>query len=123
MLIKKFVIYYKTLGKADRTCREYEKEIKYFAKFLDSRYQNSGLTLEELLICVDKSDAYAYTAHCLVELKNSSATRARKISALRMFYKFLIQGDYISSNPFESIDRPKIPRTLWVEDANKRLVD
>jgi|BioPla2DNA2_1021312.scaffolds.fasta_scaffold00226_55 integrase/recombinase XerD len=114
MLIDNFVLYYATLGKSARTGQEYKKEIKYFARFLALRYPNSGLSDTELLICADKSDAYAYMACCLTELNNSNEARARKVSALRMFYRYLIKTDHVSINPFDSVDRPKISRKLPV---------
>lgn len=124
-LIDDFVTYYQTLGKAVRTGTEYAKEILYFAKFLQSSYPNAGLKLDELLMVADKTDAYAYMTKCLDKC-NSTATRARKVSSLRQFYKYLLKQDLVSTNIFEVIDRPKVthslPTFLSLDDAKKLIL-
>lgn len=123
-LIEQFVTYYLQAGKAERTASEYAKEIFYFSRFLSSKYSDCHFSSDELLICAGKDDAYAYMVHCL-NRKNSNQTRARKVSALRQFYRFLIKIDCVSSNPFESVDRPHVSRSLPaflnLDDA-KRLI-
>lgn len=41
---------------------------------------------------------------------NSPVTRARKLSCLRSFFKFLAREDLITLNPLDGIDSPKIPQ-------------
>ena len=78
------------LGRSQRTVTEYCKEIRAFARWLAPDLDPS----ESLPLAV-RSDVNAYLAHCL-EIGNSASTRARKISALRMFYNFLFEYHRIS---------------------------
>ena len=52
-------------------------------------------------------------------------TKARKIYALKRFYKFLLSEKLISSNPLDKIDIPKseetLSITLSIEQINKIL--
>ena len=55
----------------------------------------------------------------------AATTQARKLSALRQFFKFLLLEEYISTDPTHIIDSPKqakpLPKTLSVEDVLKLL--
>ena len=48
----------------------------------------------------------------LHEKKNNSATISRKISALRSFYKYLVNQSYLMNNPFLSVKLPKKEKKL-----------
>ena len=48
----------------------------------------------------------------LNEKKNNSATISRKISALRSFYKYLVNQSYLLNNPFLSVKLPKKEKKL-----------
>ena len=48
----------------------------------------------------------------LNEKKNNSATISRKISALRSFYKYLVNQSYLMNNPFLSVKLPKKEKKL-----------
>lgn len=120
MLIDDFVTYYQNAGKAERTAREYAKEISYFSRFLSSIYPDSGMAQDELLCCASEQDAYAYMTQCLAS-GNSNQTRARKVSALRQFYRYLHRVHLVTENIFEPIDRPRVshslPSFLSLDDA------
>jgi integrase/recombinase XerD len=57
--------------------------------------------------------------------EKTDRTLARNLTTLRMFYDFLIQKNYISKNPMDEIDGPKIgkylPEVLTVEEVDKLL--
>ena len=121
-MINAFFTYYLNLGRSTRTAEEYKKEIDLYVDYLSKIYP--GLNQEELILLTDKHDAYAYLTYCL-EKGNSAATRARKISALRQFYRFLVSRDITDNNPFYHLDRPKVPRSLPVFlslDDTKKLI-
>lgn len=77
------------LGRSKRTVTEYRKEIRAFARWLAPDLDPS----ESLPLAV-RSDVNDYIAHCL-ESGNSASTRARKISAIRMFYNYLAEQGVI----------------------------
>lgn len=61
--------------------------------------------------------------HTLSGLK--AASRARQLSAIRTFHKYLLNEEYCDSNPAEMIDSPKLgrklPGTLTVDEMKKLL--
>lgn len=116
-----FSDHFKALGKSDRTAIEYTKEARYFARFIR---QGTDLSDEDLLILATKDDAYQYSLEC-AKRDLSKATLARKISSLRSFYSFLLEFGFVSSNPFQSVHRPKVSRSLPIYlslDDARRLI-
>lgn len=61
--------------------------------------------------------------HTLSGLK--AASKARQLSAIRTFHKYLLNEEYCDSNPAEMIDAPKLgrklPGTLTVDEMKKIL--
>lgn len=57
----------------------------------------------------------------------SARSIARKISAIKQFYKFLISENVIETNPAQMIDLPKLgrslPKTLTVEEIKQLIKD
>lgn len=118
MLIDSFIRYFSAvLGRADRTCTEYAKEIGYFASWLEP-----DLPPDDVLLLATRSDVRRYIESCS---DRSNATRARKISTLRTFYSWMVDSGLRQDNPVAGMPRPKITRSLPVylslEDA-KALV-
>ena len=62
----------------------------------------------------------------LMEEGPSTKTTARNLSAIKMFYKFLVNENYVGENPTMKIDSPKtwvrLPDTLSLEEV-ERLLD
>lgn len=71
---------------------------------------------------IDSDDIRKYIKQ---ESNIAEKSLARKLSSLRTFYDFLVKKDYISSNPMDGIDGPKIgkylPDVLTVEEVEKLL--
>ena len=117
--MREFIEYMRTeKRKAENTLIAYERDLAAFEKFLKSR------GAKELNDC-DGSDAVAY----VMELSNdnkSKATINRKVSALRMYYEYLITKGVISENPFTRIKAIKTDKRqidyLTIEEA-ARLMD
>jgi integrase/recombinase XerD len=81
-------------GAAKHTITSYEKDLRDFLKYLTPKEPQSA-TPEDL-------SAYLQT------LKDfSSASIARKISALRQFYNFLQEENFITTNPSKTLSSPK----------------
>jgi integrase/recombinase XerC len=106
------------------TCRCYQRDLEEFENFLRS----SGLFLTtEGAIEIEKADRIAirkYLSFLHRRIKKSSI--ARKVSALRSFYKFLMREQLVSSNPAKMVSTPKtekpLPTALTVDEAF-RLVE
>ncbi len=107
MLINDFIIYFSAvLGRADRTCQEYAKEIRYFAAWLEP-----DMPQDDVLKLATRHDIRRYVESCS---NLSAATRARKISTLRTFYAWCVANGHRPDNPVAGMPRPKITRSLPV---------
>ena len=104
--------------KAANTLIAYERDLKAFEKFLAGRGTDS---LEK---CTD-NDAISYVLQLSNENK-SKPTINRKVSALRMYYEYLITKGIISENPFTRIKAIKTDKRqidyLTIDEA-ARLMD
>jgi len=91
---------------AINTLKGYQKDIEEFEAFL----LNEELA-QSLLDATRERLARHYLSH-LDHRGLSKKTIARKISALRTFYHFLMQNKQIDKNIFEALEIPKIPKKL-----------
>ena len=103
--------------KAANTLIAYERDLTAFEKFLAGR---GTASLEE---CTD-NDAISYVLQLSNENK-SKPTINRKVSALRMYYEYLITKGVISENPFTRIKAIRTDKRqidyLTVEEAAKLM--
>ncbi len=132
-ILRDFLTYNETIkGKSALSVEEYFLDLQTFFKYLLSI---RGLTNETdfekidissvdvaLMKTVTISDLYAFIVYCKNERGNSAATRARKTSTLRIFFKYLsAQIKVIDTNPAELLDAPKVkqslPKHLTLEDS------
>lgn len=129
-----FLIYIENIqGKSKQTANEYYYDIRTFYKFLKIHYGHAsdysnfedipidGITIEDLNN-VDLNLIYEYIYFLNTNRKNSASSRARKISSLRSFYKYLCtKAHLISQNPTIDLDTVKIgkrlPHYLTLEDS------
>ena len=59
------------------------------------------------------SDLYAFLIYCKNERGNLAASRARKTTCLRVFFKYLhLKAHVIDENPAELLETPKIKKSL-----------
>ena len=82
------------------TQRAYEGDIKEFLAFLDRSKPDT----------VDQKVIRAYIAEIYSDLKKSSLSR--KISSIKVFFKFLKKKGYIEENPAVLIRNPRIEKHL-----------
>ena len=67
----------------------------------------------ELIKIITISDLYSFLVFCKDERGNNTATRARKTSTLRIFFKYLsAQTHQLEVNPAEMLESPKIKQSL-----------
>lgn len=102
---------------AENTCESYERDIANFAAHMK-------LSGAESAASVDRADIDDYF-QAERERKMASATRARRLIALRLFYRHLMERKIISENPMEVVERPKkariLPRILSEEEVSEML--
>ena len=101
-------------GLALNTIAAYGKDLELFEKFLDVE----RLTLKQVTTMVLKD--YLFALH---QQKLKATSVARKISCLKNFFKFLVNENFIKSNPATNLQTPKreakIPKFLSEEEIFK----
>jgi site-specific recombinase XerD len=90
-------------GAADRTCRAYAIDIGQFATWCEGQQMGPAEVTPRTL------RRYAAT---LSDRRAVAATVARKLAALRAFYRALREHGEVAQNPADLIPAPKRPRTL-----------
>lgn len=137
-IIKDFLIYLDVIkNKSALTIDEYASDLRIFFKFLKyyrglvpSSVDFDEISIldidEEFVRSVTLNDAYAFLSYCKNERDNQESARARKVSCLRTFFKYLDkQKQIISNNPMEVLDSPRLkkslPKYLTLEQCIKLL--
>ena len=124
------------LNKSPNTVKEYNYDIVNFLKYMKKQYK---LTNEEdlknvkiddfdlsTLKQISLQDIHGYISHMARDLKSTPATRARKISSIRVFFKYLTsKAKLLDSNPAQDLETPKLgrrmPKYLSLEESKKLL--
>ncbi len=103
-------------GAAANTLASYERDLEDACSFLDSR----GVKAIE----AGSEDLRAYLAH-LSRQGFMASSQARRLSALRQFYKFLYAEGLRGDDPTGVLDAPKkarsLPKTLSVDDVSRLI--
>jgi integrase/recombinase XerD len=103
-------------GAARNTLDAYARDLEDLAAFLDG--------LGRPLTTATPGDLAAYVAH-LTDRGFATATRARKISAARQFYRFLMIEGTIEEDPAAGLSGPKLaralPKTLSIAEVERLL--
>ena len=127
------------LNKSPNSIKEYNYDLAMFLKFIKIHF---GLTKEtdfakitikdidiDTIRKIELNDIHAFIAYLAREQKSKSATRARKVSTIRIFFKYLSQkadmNFRIKENPAQNLETPKLdkrlPKYLNLEDSKKLL--
>ena len=133
-VIRDFLTYNETIkGKSSRSVEGYYLDLQSFFRYLliirgnvkkDVEFKDISIASVDLdlIKTVTISDLYAFLVFCKNERGNNSATRARKTSTLRIYFKYLsVQTKQIETNPAELLESPKVkqslPKHLTLEDS------
>lgn len=124
------------LNKSPNTVKEYNYDLNRFLKYI---MKHLKLTNEEDINSIDihnmpidildnltLEDIHSYLFYLSNTYKSKPATRARKASAIRVFFNYLCQKKgLIKNNPALNLETPKIgkrmPRYLSLEESEKLL--
>ena len=115
-------------GYSDHTRRAYRKDLLDFFSFLaESRHAGSARQNRIPIVKLKQIDGILLRGYLgLLHRKNKKTTIARKLSAIRSFFKYLVKRGIISENPAELVLTPKQDKTLPVYlsvDEMFRLLD
>lgn len=96
-----------------RTFMRYIKIVKYSADENDLKnIPVDDITIDDLRT-ITLTDLYSFLSYTSRELDNTAVTRARKVSCLRSFYKYLhTKVKLIDQNPTTELDSPKLVKRL-----------
>lgn len=137
-VIRDFLTYNESIkGKSSATIDEYYLDLLTFFRYIKMQ---RGLAKDaqrfediqiddvdiDLIKTVTLSDIYAFLVFCKNERDNNAATRARKGSTLRTFFKYLTSHMHLlENNPAEMLESPKtkksLPKHLTLEESKKLL--
>ena len=117
-------------GKSRKTVLEYFYDLRCFYRFLNLRtgefncdfnmIEIDNVTID-MLKQVDTDLIYEYSSFLTYDLGNHARTRARKISALKSYFKYLHKNKYLDENPTADLDTVKfekqLPKYFTLEDS------
>lgn len=116
-------------GYSENTCTAYSRDLKEFAAYLAEQNGTTEADMDETLRIgsggdgIDTLRIRAYLG--VLHKKNKKSTVARKLSALRTFFRYLVKHGVVSENPVELVASPKqeqpIPSYLPVDEMFRLL--
>lgn len=148
-VLRDFLIYHETIcGHSKATVDQYYLDLRMFLRFLklDRGLVPRTAELDEISIAdvdisflraVTLTEVYSFLAYLSrdrvkqpnaheLEYGLSANSRARKIAAIRSFFKYLtVKAKLLEENPVQDLDSPKIPKTLphyLTLEESKRLL-
>ena len=116
-------------NRSQKTVFEYSINLREFISFVlidknicSEKNLNLKLCDVEFFRNITLDDAYKYLSYCKNEKNNNSSTRARKVVAIRQFFKYLSDNKQIlENNPMKVLDSPKtkkaLPKYLTLEQS------
>lgn len=122
-------------NKSKNTVKEYNYDLATFLKFIKMHFkltdeknikniEYKDITIETLNK-VKLEDLHAFLAYLTKNYDSKATTRSRKVSSIRVFFKYLTQKKLIAINPAQDLETPKIgkrlPKYLTLDDSKKLL--
>ncbi len=135
--ISSFLSYKRVIqNRSKLTVEEYYNDLRTFFRYIYAirtsgdtsdltKYDISDLDYETISN-VTTEDIYSFLLFEAEDKKNDSASRARKLSAIKSFYKYLtVKSGKLTFNPAKDIESPKkpkqLPKYLSLEESIKLL--
>lgn len=124
------------LNKSPNSVKEYNYDLTNFLKFMMIRFKlTDNDVYEEIDITsfsendlkrITLDDIHAYVSHLAINNRSKATTRARKISTIRIFFKYLtLKANILEVNPAQNLETPKLekrmPKYLSLDDSKKLL--
>ena len=124
------------LNKSPNSIKEYNYDLVMFLKFIKLRFKLtnetdfSAITIFDIPISeirkIKLDDIHAFLSYLTTEHHSKAATRARKVSTIRIFFKYLSQkAGLIDANPAQNLETPKqekrMPKYLSLDESKKLL--
>lgn len=137
-VVRQFLIYNEAIkNKASSSIDEYFRDLQTFFRYIKltrgkvlddtpfDRIEIHDVDID-LIKTIKVHDLYAYLVYCKDDRSNNSTTRARKVSSLKQFFKYLTLNTHqLDENPAELLDAPKLkkalPKHLTLDDSLELL--
>ena len=145
-ILREFLSYHENIkGQSPRTISEYYLDLRLFLRFMvmvknempystdldQISISNVDLTFIKMITITDIYDFLSFLAHDRRQNDYDdsgicAAARARKLSAIKSFYKYLtVRTKLLAENPVKDVEFPKIrrslPRYLTLEESQRLL--
>ena len=133
-ILNKYIFYKRTVqNRSEKTVEQYLVDLTMFFRFLIAKRDGID-TADEAFSAIDirqvdlsfiesikLEDIYGFFNYVATERDNQVRARARKLSAIRSFYKYLVQHGMLEENIAANIDsptiRPSLPKHLSVDES------
>ncbi len=134
-IIKEFLLYMQNIkGRGIKTVDEYYIDLRTFFRYINMSRKISNVEFDEIPIdnvdvklvnSITLRETYEFMYYLQRERNNGQASRARKTSSLRQFYKYLERQHIIETNPIKDLETPKkkkaLPKYLTLEQSIELL--
>lgn len=124
-IIREFLGYIGTIkGKSPKTVTEYYLDLRTFFRYLKKKrglvpadQDFSEIDIKDvdldLIRTIDLTQVFEYMNFLSTERKNGASARARKVSSLRSFFRYLTdKTGKLSKNPVQELETPKLKKAL-----------
>ncbi len=140
--VRNFVNYKLTVqGRSKKTMDEYALDLRTFFRFLKAKRGGENISVLssedmagfdisdigiDFIEAVSAEEIYEFLSYALNGRSNQWSARARKLSAIKGFYKYLtVNAKLIENNPAKDIDAPQkkktLPKFLTLEESEALL--
>ena len=124
------------LNKSPNSIKEYNYDLAMFLKYMKIHFHLTNKTdfkeinindfPVDILKNIKLEDIHAFIAYLATNLNAKAATRARKISTIRIFFNYLTNKEHILEiNTAQKLETPKqdkrIPKYLSLDDSRRLL--
>lgn len=124
------------LNKSPNTIKEYNYDLNTFLKYimyhlkLTNEKDIKNISIHNMTIDtiskIKLDDIHAFLFYLTNTYNSKSATRARKVSSIRVFFNYLCnKANLLEKNPAQNLESPKldkrIPKYLTLDDSKKLL--
>ncbi len=124
------------LNKSPNSIKEYNYDLGMFLRFIKIHFKMTSetefnkITIDDITIedleKVKLEDIHAFLSYLSNTHHSKAATRARKASTIRIFFKYLSQkAGLLKINPAQNLENPKqdkrLPKYLSLDDSKKLL--
>ena len=124
------------LNKSANSVKEYNYDLNMFLKYMKIHFKLTNETdfnkiyikdfSIETLKRIKLDDIHSFLSYLALNKNAKPATRARKISTIRIFFSYLSQkANILKDNPAQNLETPKLdkrlPKHLSLDDSRKLL--